>query len=96
MRELPGELAREMRADDDRGLVLRSTASEVVSRGNTRVRVELAHVKGLLATLAEATADSVRCRPPVGNSMVKPQLLVKQNALRCHSIQVMTRPARPV
>ena len=54
MRELPGELAREMRADDDRGLVLRSTASEVVTRGNTRVRVELAHVMRLVAALAEA------------------------------------------
>ena len=96
MRELPGELAREMRADDDRGLVLRSNPSEAVNRGTNRVRVELAHVKGLVTTLAEATADPVRCRPPVGNIMAKPQLLVKQNALRCYSIQGMTRPARPV
>ncbi len=96
MRELPGELAREMRADDDRGLVLRSNPSEAVNRGKNRVRVELAHVKGLLATLAEATAGPVRCRPPVGSIMGKPQLPVKPYALRCHSIQSMTRPARPV
>jgi hypothetical protein len=47
-RELPGGLAREMRADDDRVLVLWSTASEAVTRGKNRVRVELAHVKGLV------------------------------------------------
>jgi hypothetical protein len=48
-----------MRADDDRALVLRSTASEAVTRGKTRVRVELAHVKGLVVALAEAAADPV-------------------------------------
>ena len=48
-----------MRADDDRVLVLRSTASEVVTRGKTRERVELAHVKGLVAALAEAAANPV-------------------------------------
>ena len=56
---MPGELAREMRADDNRVLVLRSTASEAVTRGKTRVGVELAHVKGLVAALAEAAADPV-------------------------------------
>ena len=85
-----------MRANDDWVLVLRSTASEVVTRGNTRVRGELAHVKGLVAALAEAAADPVRCRPPVGNIMSKLQPSVKQNALRWHSIQGMSRPARPV
>jgi hypothetical protein len=48
-----------MRADDDRVLVLRSTASEAVTRGNTRVRVELALFKGLVVALAEAAADPV-------------------------------------
>jgi hypothetical protein len=48
-----------MRADDDQALVLRSTASEAVTRGKTRIRVELAHVKGLVAALAEAAADPV-------------------------------------
>jgi hypothetical protein len=48
-----------MRANDDWVLMLRSTASEAVTRGNTRVRVELAHVKGLVAALAEAAADPV-------------------------------------
>ena len=85
-----------MRADDDRVLGLRTTDSEAVTRGNTRVRGELAHVKGLVAALAEAAADPVRCRPPVGSIMGKPQLLVKQNALRCRSIQGMARPTRPV
>lgn len=61
MRELPRELAREMRTDNDRVLVLRTTDSEAVNRGKNRVRVELAHVKGLVATLAEAAADPVRC-----------------------------------
>jgi hypothetical protein len=46
-----------MRADDDRVLVLRSTASETVTRGKTRERVELAHVKGLVAALAEAATE---------------------------------------
>ena len=59
MRELPGGLAREMQADDRRVLVLRSTASEAVTRGKNRVRVELAHIKGPVAALAEATADPV-------------------------------------
>ena len=45
-----------MRADDERVLVLRSTASEAVIWGKTRVRVELAHVKRLVAALAEAAA----------------------------------------
>ena len=48
-----------MRADDDWVLVLRTTDSEAVTRGNTRVRVKLAHVKGLVAALAEAAADPV-------------------------------------
>ena len=59
MRELPRELAREMRTDNDRVLVLRSTASEAVTRGKTQLRVALAHVKGLVAALAEAAADPV-------------------------------------
>ena len=59
MRELPGELAREMRTDNDRVLVLRTIDSEAVNRGKNRVRVELAHVKGLVAALAEAAADPV-------------------------------------
>jgi hypothetical protein len=50
-----------MRTDNDRVLVLRTTDSEAVNRGKNRVRVELAHVKGLVATLAEAAADPVRC-----------------------------------
>ena len=33
--------------------------SEAVNRGKNRVRVELAHVKGLVAALAEAAADPV-------------------------------------
>ena len=45
-----------MRADDDRVLVLRTTDCEAVNRGKNRVRVELAHVKGLVAALAEAAA----------------------------------------
>jgi hypothetical protein len=48
-----------MRADDDRVLVLRRTASEAVTRGKTRERVELAHVKELVAALVEAAADPV-------------------------------------
>ncbi len=59
MCELPGGLAPEMRADDHRVLVLRSTASEAVTRGKNRVRAELAHVKGLVAALVEAAADPV-------------------------------------
>lgn len=38
-----------MRADNDRGLVLRTTNSEAVNRGKNRVRVEVAHVKRLVA-----------------------------------------------
>ena len=53
---MPGGLAREMRADDHRVLVLRSNPSEAVTRGKTRVGVELAHVKRLVAALAEAAA----------------------------------------
>jgi hypothetical protein len=56
---MPGGLAREMRADDHRVLVLRSTASEAATRGKTRVEVKLAHVKGLVAALAEAAVDPV-------------------------------------
>jgi hypothetical protein len=48
-----------MQADDDRVPVLRTIASEAVTRGKNRVRVELAHVKGLVAALAEAAADPV-------------------------------------
>jgi hypothetical protein len=48
-----------MRADDHRVLVLRSTASEAATRGKTRVEVKLAHVKGLVAALAEAAVDPV-------------------------------------
>jgi hypothetical protein len=40
-----------MWADDDRVLVLRSTASEAVTRGKNQARVELAHVKLLLAAV---------------------------------------------
>ena len=85
-----------MRADDDLVQVLRTTASEAATPGKAREGVKLAHVKGLVAALAEAAADPVRCRPPVGSIMGKPQLLVKQNALRCRSIQGMARPTRPV
>jgi hypothetical protein len=46
-----------MRADDDRVRVLRTTASEAVTRGKNRVRVELAHVKGLAAALVEAATE---------------------------------------
>jgi hypothetical protein len=56
---MPGGLAREMRADDHRVLVLRSTASEAVTRGKSRAWVELAHVKGLVAALTEAAVDPV-------------------------------------
>ena len=56
---MPGGLAREMRADDHRVLVLRSTASEAMTRGKNRAWVELAHVKGLVATLTEAAVDPV-------------------------------------
>jgi hypothetical protein len=56
---MPGGVAREMRADDHRVLVLRSTASEAATRGKTRVGVKLAHVKGLVAALAEAAVDPV-------------------------------------
>jgi hypothetical protein len=48
-----------MRADDERVLVLRSTASEAVTRGLPRVRVELPHIKGLVAALTEAAVDPV-------------------------------------
>ena len=48
-----------MRADDDRVLVLRTTDSEAVTRAKTWVRVELAHIKGLVAALAEAAVDPV-------------------------------------
>jgi hypothetical protein len=63
---MPGGLAREMRADDHRVLVLRSrrpgipgTASEAVTRGKDRAWVELAPVKGLVAALTEAAVDPV-------------------------------------
>jgi len=48
-----------MRTDNDRVLVLRTADSEAANRGKNRVRVELAHVKGLVAALAEAAADPV-------------------------------------
>ena len=48
-----------MRTDNDRVLVLRTTDSEAVNRGKNRLRVALAHVKGLVAALAEAAADPV-------------------------------------
>ena len=38
---------------------LRSTASEAVTRGKNTARVELAHVKGLVAALTEAAVDPV-------------------------------------
>ena len=82
-----------MRADDDWVLVLRSTASEAVTRGNTRVRVELAHVKGLVAALVEAAADPVALPTTGGGIMGKLQLSVKSYVLRCRSIQGITRPA---
>ena len=57
MRKLPGELAREMRADDDRGLVLRGNPSVAVTRGKTTGKgSNWAHVKWLVAALAEAAA----------------------------------------
>jgi hypothetical protein len=56
---MPGGLAREMQADDHRVLMLRSTASEAVTRGKNRAWVELAHVKGLVAALTEAAVDPV-------------------------------------
>jgi hypothetical protein len=93
---MPGGLAREMQADDHRALVLRSTASEAVTRGKNRAWVELAHVKGLVAALAEAAADPVALPTTGGGIMGKLQLSVKSYVLRCRSIQVMTRPARPV
>ena len=46
-----------MRVDDDRVLVLRSTASEEVTQGKNRVRMELARVKGLEAALVDAAAE---------------------------------------
>ena len=46
-----------MRADDNRGLVLRSTPSEEVTQGKNRVRMELARVKGLEAALVDAAAE---------------------------------------
>ena len=47
-----------MRADDDQVLVLRSTASEAVTRGKTRVRGGTGPRQGV-AALAEAAADPV-------------------------------------
>jgi hypothetical protein len=104
VRGLPGGLPREMQADDDRALVLRSTlclrtgqaASKALTRGKNRVRVELAHIKGLVAALAEAAADPVALPTTGGGIMGKLQLSVKSYVLRCRSIQGMTRPARPV
>jgi hypothetical protein len=55
--ELPGELAHEMRADDNWVFMLWSTASEAVTRGKNRVRVELAHVKAPVAALVEAATE---------------------------------------
>jgi hypothetical protein len=49
VRTLPGGLALELRAGDDPALVL--------VQGENRVRVDLAHVKALVAALAEAAAD---------------------------------------
>ena len=46
-----------MRVDDDRVLVLRSTASEEVTHGKNRVRMEPGHVKGLVAALVDAAAE---------------------------------------
>ena len=56
-----------MRADDERVLVLRSTASEAVTRGLPRVRVELAHIKGLVAALTEAAVDPVALQTTGGD-----------------------------
>jgi hypothetical protein len=52
VRPLPGGLALELRAGDKPALVL--------AQGENRVRVEMAHVKSLVAALAEAAAESGR------------------------------------
>lgn len=49
VRGLPSGLTLELRAGDDPALVL--------SQGESRVRMELAHVKSLLAALTDAAAD---------------------------------------
>jgi hypothetical protein len=93
---MPGGVAREMRADDHRVLVLRSTASEAATRGKTRVGVKLAHVRGWWLPWPRQRLTRSHCRPPVGNIMGKLQLSVKQNALRCRTIQGMARPTQAV
>jgi hypothetical protein len=45
-----------MRADDDRGLVLWTRASEAVNQGKNRVGVALAHVKGLVTAVTSESA----------------------------------------
>lgn len=49
MRDLPDGLALELLADDTPALVL--------VQGETRIRVQLAHAKGLVAALTDAAAD---------------------------------------
>jgi hypothetical protein len=49
VRGLPSGLALELQAGDDPALVL--------AQGDNRVRVELAHVKALVAALTDAAAD---------------------------------------
>jgi hypothetical protein len=49
VRELPGGVALELRAGDDPALAL--------VQGENRVRVELAHVRELVAALVDAAAD---------------------------------------
>ena len=49
VRELPGELALELQAGDDPALVL--------TEGENRVRIELPHVKVVVAALVDAAPD---------------------------------------
>jgi hypothetical protein len=49
VRELPGGLSLELQAGDDPALVL--------AQGECRVRVELPHVKVVVAALVDAAAD---------------------------------------
>ncbi len=51
MRDLPGGLTLEVRGGDKPTLVL--------AQGENRVRVDLAHVKALVAALVDAAADLV-------------------------------------
>ena len=49
VRELPGEVALELQVGDDPALVL--------TEGENRVRIELPHVKVVVAALVDAAAD---------------------------------------